>query len=122
HEFSLERQQSNVNLFDTVAERLRELGQGGRQVIVTGLTVGSRNRLVRLLTEHGVEPVEPVATSEGLEGLPEGTVAAAVMSLEHGFTTATMAVVTEQDILGDRIARSSRKKTRRDTERFLEEA
>jgi len=122
HEFSLERQQSNVSLFDTVAGRLRELGQGGRQVLVTGLTVGSRNRLVRLLSEHGVESVELVATSEGLEGLAQGTVAAAVMSLEHGFTTATMALVTEQDILGDRMARSSRKKTRRDTERFLEEA
>ena len=122
HDFSLERQQGNVSLFDTVAERLRELGQGGRQVMVTGLTVGSRNRLMRLLNEHGVETVEPVATSEGLDGLTDGAVAAAVMSLEHGFTTATMAVVTEQDILGDRIARSSRKKTRRDTERFLEEA
>ncbi len=122
HDFSAERQQSNLNLFDVVAVRLRELAKTGRQTIVAGLTVGSRNRLARLLAEHGMEQVEQVATGKGLAGLPEGTVATAVLNLEHGFVTETMAVVTEQDILGDRVARSSRKKTRRDTERFLEEA
>ncbi|MDG2482631.1 MAG: CarD family transcriptional regulator, partial [Alphaproteobacteria bacterium] len=122
HDFSLERQQSSLDLFDAVVAHIAAQHAANRRVIVSGLSVGSRNRLVRLLGEHGVAQVETVATSEGLDGLPPQAVAATVLGLERGFESFDLVVITEQDILGDRIARSSRKRTRRNTERFLEEA
>jgi len=122
HEFSAERQQSNVNLFDAVVGHVREHHADNRRVVVSGLSVGSRNRLARLLNEHGIDHVEQIATVEGLEGLDRSKVAAAVTGLERGFVSHDLALITEQDILGDRIARTSRRRTRRDTERFLEEA
>ena len=122
HEFSAERQQSNVNLFDAVVAHLTSQHEENRRLLITGLSVGSRNRLARLVTEHGMLQVEQIATADGMDDLPPNTVAAAVMGLERGFTTADLAVVTEQDILGDRIARTSRRRATRDTERFLQEA
>ena len=122
HDFAAERRRSDVNLFDAVAARLADLAAGNRRAVVAGLTVGSRNRLVRLLNEHGVDRIEPVANVEGLRGLAAGVAAAAVLELERGFVADDLAVVTERDVLGDRIARSTRRRARRDAERFLEEA
>ncbi len=122
HAFNAERRRSDINLFDAVADHLAGHRAGNRRVIVAGLSVGSRNRLVRLLNEHGVDRIEPVVNGEGPRGLAADTVAAAVLGLERGFVTDDLALVTEQDILGDRIARSTRRRARRDTERFLEEA
>ncbi len=77
---------------------------------------------MRLLQEHGAHEAAPVETWPDAEELAPSTVAAAVLELERGFETLDLAVITEQDILGDRITRPSRKRTKRDAERFLTEA
>jgi transcription-repair coupling factor (superfamily II helicase) len=48
-----------------------------------------------------------------------GTVALIVLPLDHGFTAPTVAVLTEQDVLGDRLIR--RAKRRKSTDAFLAE-
>ncbi len=52
------------------------------------------------------------------EGSP-ASVALAVIQLDHGFTTPDVALLTEQDMLGDRLVR--RKKRKKSTEAFLSE-
>ncbi|HEX8261742.1 MAG TPA: transcription-repair coupling factor, partial [Allosphingosinicella sp.] len=48
-----------------------------------------------------------------------GTIALAVLPLDHGFTTSDVALLTEQDMLGDRLVR--RRKRRKSADAFLSE-
>jgi transcription-repair coupling factor (superfamily II helicase) len=56
---------------------------------------------------------------EALGLAAKNQVALAVIQLDHGFTTSEIAVLTEQDMLGDRLVR--RKKRKKSTEAFLNE-
>ena len=53
------------------------------------------------------------------EALPAETTGFAVLGLENGFTAENLAVIAEQDILGDRMSRPARKRAKAD--RFLTE-
>ena len=108
-------------------ERLRRRGRthpyapGRREaaLIVAAWSEGSRDRLRGVLNEHGLKKTEPVGSLGQALGLPSGTVALAVLGLEEGFSAGDLAVIGEQDILGDRLVRS-RKKQRR-AQNFLQE-
>jgi transcription-repair coupling factor (superfamily II helicase) len=52
-------------------------------------------------------------------GSGAGTVALAVLPLDHGFSTPDIALLTEQDMLGDRLVR--RRKRKKSTDAFLSE-
>ena len=122
HDFAAERHAGDVNLFDAVARHIDLLRSGNRRVVIAGMNAVSRNRLAELLDEHGVERVRSVA-ADGWHSLPRGDVAVTVLNLDHGFVAGGLAVVTEQDILGDRIVGPPRRRrARRDAERFLQEA
>jgi transcription-repair coupling factor (superfamily II helicase) len=113
------RTQPGLNLFEGVRDRVAaELGQG-RRVLVAGYSAGSLDRLAHLLAEHGLTRQQPIAAWAELERLPEGTAGFAVLPLEHGFEYDGAIVHSEQDILGERLARPQRKKRRAD--RFLAE-
>src|SRR5882757_2334768 len=51
--FAATRTAQNVNLFDRVAEHVRDANQSGRRVVIAGYSEGSANRLQHLLQEHG---------------------------------------------------------------------
>ncbi|HXV25482.1 MAG TPA: DEAD/DEAH box helicase, partial [Alphaproteobacteria bacterium] len=118
-DFSEIRTQPEANLFEAVCERIgAELAQT-RRVLVAGYSAGSLDRLAHLLSEHGLARQQAIATWTELERLPKGTVALAVLPLERGFERAGAIVHSEQDILGERLARPQRK--RRHADRFLAE-
>ena len=54
---------------------------------------------------------EPVASLAGALALGKSAVALAVLGVEQGFETGDLAVIGEQDILGDRLVRRRRKST-----------
>jgi len=121
-DFSGERQRSDVNLFDEVTTYIRREQADGKRVLVAGASTASSNRLAKLMHEHGIEHTETVADWRGVEGLAADIVVGAVLSQEHGFETRDLVLMTEQDIVGDRIGRPARKRRRSDAERFLTEA
>ena len=83
-----------------------------RSVLIAAHSIGSRDRLATLLGEHGVSINKTVnCWSEFLEQ-PTGSKVLASLEIEHGFTTDEFVVVAEQDILGDRLVRPSRKRAR----------
>jgi transcription-repair coupling factor (superfamily II helicase) len=113
------RTQPGANLFEAVRDRVgAEQGQG-RQVLVAGYSAGSLDRLAHLLAEHGLTRQQRIAAWAELETLPKGTVGLAVLPLERGFEHGSAIFHSEQDILGERLARPQRKKKRAD--RFLAE-
>jgi transcription-repair coupling factor (superfamily II helicase) len=117
--FARARTAQGVNLFDEVARHVNGANEAGHRVVVAGYTEGSVSRLQHLLQGHGLTPVA-VADFTAASGLPRGALGIAVCPMEHGFVLEGLEVVSEEDILGDRLSRPARK--RRPSERFIAEA
>ncbi len=114
--FSPERQQENIGLFRALADHIKvklELGS----VVVASYSEGARERLTGLIEDEGLAETIAItdATRLGKRGLH-----LAVWALEHGFEAPGLTVISEQDVLGDRLIRAPRK--RRKAENFLTEA
>ncbi|MBC7905825.1 MAG: transcription-repair coupling factor [Rhodospirillaceae bacterium] len=103
------RAQPGVNVYDALKEHVEAETKSGRRVVVAAWTAGSRDRLCHLLNDHGLKVMAVDGWAEA-EALPKGKVPMVVLGLDHGFALPGLAVVTEQDVLGDRLARPARKK------------
>ena len=122
--FAAERQaegkSESTNLFDAVVGHIESRIADKKRVVIASYSDGSRDRMATLLKDHGLGTTATVARWSEITALPKGTVALIVWRLESGFETPKLAVVAEQDILGDRLVRQTRK--RRTAENFLTEA
>ncbi|HET7412787.1 MAG TPA: transcription-repair coupling factor, partial [Pararhizobium sp.] len=101
-----------VNVFDKVVAHIGEKRSGEGRVLVTAWSEGALDRMLQVLAEHGLERVRIIDKLSDLDKLDRGEVGAAVLALESGFETANLAVIGEQDILGDRMVRRARRKKR----------
>jgi len=116
-DFAPERAQQS-NIYEAVAKHVADLRRSGRKVVLASYTRGARERLGGLLEDHGLK-AQKLADS-WQEALGARTQPALlVLPLDHGFTTPDVAVLTEQDMLGDRLVR--RRKKRKAAAAFLEE-
>jgi transcription-repair coupling factor (superfamily II helicase) len=108
--FSVERQTEGANVFDAVVAHAKKLIGEHKLVIVACWSIGARERLATLLAEHGLsETVRVDSLAEAAAAPPDAT-SVAVLPLETGFEAPGIAVIGEQDILGDRLVRKSRGK------------
>ncbi|MBT5264104.1 MAG: transcription-repair coupling factor [Rhodospirillaceae bacterium] len=117
--FAEARARPEINIYDAVREEIDARRANGARVLVAGYTEGSRDRLVTLLGEHGVSSLQEVKSEDEARALPPEDIAAVVLGIETGFVLDDLVVVTEQDILGERLARPSRRRRRGDE--FLRE-
>jgi transcription-repair coupling factor (superfamily II helicase) len=115
-DFAVERQQEKLSLFGALASHVKVRLESG-PVVIASYSEGARERMTGLIEDEGVGEAIPVPdfTRVGRRGLH-----LAVWPLEHGFETADLTVISEQDVLGDRLIRQS--KRRRRAENFLTEA
>jgi transcription-repair coupling factor (superfamily II helicase) len=125
--FAPERQQENLSLFEALARHIKARMQDG-PVVVASYSEGARERLSGLIEDEGLaEAIEiPHGGRIGKRGLY-----LAVWALEAGFEApwgaaqdggkpaVRITVVSEQDVLGDRLIRQPKK--RRRAENFLTE-
>ena len=77
------------------------------------------DRLVHVLADHGIGNVLVAEKWADINSVIKSTVSLIVLGLEAGFETDDLAVISEQDVLGDRLVRQRRKKR---AENFLTEA
>ncbi|HEV8680109.1 MAG TPA: transcription-repair coupling factor [Stellaceae bacterium] len=119
-DFSLERADPRVPLFDAVRDYLSAAQQSGRHAAIAAYSEGSADRLATVLREHGVGDLRRVADGAALARLPKAAVGLAILPLEAGFATDRLVLLGEQDILGDRLARVPRR--RRNVDNFITEA
>jgi transcription-repair coupling factor (superfamily II helicase) len=110
--FAEERADPNANVFTEAVKHISDQRAAGRRVVIAGWTEGSLDRLGQILAEHHLGNLKRVATLSETEKLEKGQAALAVLQLETGFETDGMVVVAEQDILGDRLVRRSKKRKR----------
>ncbi|MEM9576837.1 MAG: transcription-repair coupling factor [Pseudomonadota bacterium] len=113
--FAPERQQESLSLFGALADHIKVRLQNG-PVVVASYSDGARERLMGLIEDEGVGEAIPIpdASRVGKHGLY-----LTVWALEHGFEAPGLTVISEQDVLGDRLIRTTRKKRR--AENFLTE-
>ncbi|UWQ34795.1 transcription-repair coupling factor [Leisingera sp. M527] len=113
--FAPERQQESISLFGALASHIKARMQEG-PVLIASYSEGARERLTGLIEDEGLAEAIPVTdgTRIGKSGLH-----LAVWALEHGFQAPDMTVISEQDVLGDRLIRAPKK--RRKAENFLTE-
>ena len=110
--FALERQSADLNVFEAVKSYVRTLQASHRRVIIAAWTPGARERIASLLTDHGLDKLRKVESYSEALALPGDATALAVLGIEQGFETPEIAVIGEQDILGDRMVRPRRKQRR----------
>ncbi|MCT4334769.1 transcription-repair coupling factor [Paracoccus sp. YLB-12] len=120
--FAPERQAEQINLFKALADHVKVLSRDHR-VILASFSDGARDRLSGLLSDEGLTGAKPV---DDLRDLPEtpGAIGLAVWPLDEGFVAegqalGAIAVISEQDVLGDRLIRGAKK--RRRAENFLQD-
>ena len=113
-DFSTARNQGDVNLFDQVRETLGRYARAGARPMVAAFTAGSRARIAQLLKEHGAADVHEAPDWASVLASPPGAISVAELPLEHGIMDGRIAIVTEQDILGERLVRKARRRKRSD--------
>jgi transcription-repair coupling factor (superfamily II helicase) len=118
--FAAERADPNIVLFEAVRDYLEAERKSGRKTAVAAFSAGSADRLLTVLRERGVSDIRRIADGRELEALPGSAVGLAVLPVEQGFATGDLVLLGEQDILGDRLARTSRR--RRSLDQFITEA
>ncbi len=125
--FAPERQQESVSLFGALADHLKVKLDNG-PVVIASYSEGARERLTGLIEDEGLAEAIPVTdfSRVGKTGLH-----LAVWALEAGFEAplasssdavgrqGVLTVISEQDVLGDRLIRAPKK--RRRAENFLTE-
>ena len=117
--FAAERGMDGVNVFDSFIAHLSALQNNNKKVLLVCWSAGARDRMTTVLEEHGARDIRQVANWADVAALPTGVCAIADFGLDEGFETDTLAVVSEQDILGDRMVRRQRRKR---ADNFLTEA
>jgi len=120
HNFAAERAEPNANVFEAVGRHVMALQGAGKRVAIALWSEGARERMGHVLADHKLHNLTPVGSWAAALALPKHTVALAVLGIESGFETDETAIVSEQDILGDRLVRPRRAQRRVDN--FIAEA
>ena len=90
-----------------------------RRTVVAAWTKGSRERLLHILQENGVK-AEVADRWKQVQDMPLNVAAVITLGLERGFVSAPFGLVSEQDLLGERISRPPRR--RKSADQFIAEA
>jgi len=120
HNFAAERNDASTNVFDAVRKHVESLQATGKRVLIAMWSEGSRERMAHVLAEHRLLNLATVASWPQALALARPQIALAVLGIDAGFETADFAIVTEEDILGERLVRPRRQSKR--AENFIAEA
>ncbi|MEL6688377.1 MAG: DEAD/DEAH box helicase, partial [Pseudomonadota bacterium] len=122
HSFIAERQTEGVNVFGAVSQHIQSLKESKHRVWIAAWSEGSRERMTSVLEDQDM--IVPMARDgRAAFDIKPGEVRAVVLPLEQGFVMpggeADLAVISEQDILGDRLVNRGKK---RRAKNFIAEA
>jgi transcription-repair coupling factor (superfamily II helicase) len=117
--FAAERAVAGGNVYDAVKLHIDALIAAKKKVAIACWSEGSAERLATILRDHGVSPIAPAEDGSALAARDATMVSVIVLPLEEGFETPDLAIISEQDILGDRLVRRA-KKARKATDIFTE--
>jgi transcription-repair coupling factor (superfamily II helicase) len=117
-DFAPERSRGD-NVYEAAVTHFKSLGQAGKRPLFAAYSEGSRSRIASILAEAGTAMKSAVSWQEALGLSAKGAAVAMVLPLDTGFANDELELITEQDLLGDRLVR--RRKRRKDSDAFLAE-
>jgi transcription-repair coupling factor (superfamily II helicase) len=117
--FAPERNDSAVNVFEAVVAHVHSLQVQRKKVVIALWSEGSRDRMASMLADHKLSHVTSVNAWRTVQATPRNETMLAVLGMESGFETEDVAVISEQDILGDRLVRP--RKASRKLDNFISE-
>lgn len=103
----------------TPFDQLKEQLEKAKPVIIACFTLGSRERLQTLLLERHFHCIK-IDRWQDAKDVRGKTIGLAVLPLENGFETPAVLLLSEQDMLGERIQRAKARKKKSDV--FLAES
>ena len=119
-DFAPERQGGNLNVFQAAADHLKTLQAAGKRVLVASWTDGSAERMGGVMSDHGVTPIRKVANWPEALKLDASAFGIACLGIERGFEGPDFVILSEQDVLGDRMVRAQSRARR--AQNFIAEA
>jgi transcription-repair coupling factor (superfamily II helicase) len=120
HNFAAERAEPGANVFEALSKHVLTQQASGKRVAIALWSEGARERMSHVLADHKLHNLTNVGSWPQALSLPKSAIALAMLGIESGFETADAAIVSEQDILGDRLVRPRRAMRRADN--FIAEA
>lgn len=113
------RAQPGADVFGAVADYVGAQRREGRRVMIAAYSEGARERLRGVMGSAGFANFADIGGAAEIKKLTPYMTGMAVLGLEHGFVAPDLVVLTEQDVLGDRMARRAGR--RRKADNFLTE-
>ncbi|WP_128892427.1 transcription-repair coupling factor [Erythrobacter sp. HKB08] len=117
-DFAPERARGD-NIYEAAAKHLNAVLKSGKKPIFAAYSTGSRLRIASILSEAGAETKPAESWQEALGLAAKGSAVALVLPIDTGFANEQLELLTEQDVLGDRLVR--RRKRKKDSDAFLAE-
>ncbi len=116
-DFADVRVKNEGDVFKEVAKHIVELQSNAnnrRRVIISAMSDGSRERLRKVFAEHELIVGPNIDYWTQAEAQNLGLCSIAVAGFERGFVSDDMALITEQDILGERLSRPQGRKIKQE--------
>lgn len=107
------------DVFAALKDHIVTLQNVERSILIACYSDGARERMKGLLESAEVSHLVTLHDAKEAKKLRSYEIGLVVLGLEHGFESHDLAIITESDILGDRLARKSKK--RRKSDNFLTE-
>ena len=117
-DFAPERSRGE-NVYEAASDYVNARIKDKKRVLFAAYSTGSRARIASILEETGLKVALADSWQEAQGQAAKGALSLMVLPLETGFASDTLEILTEQDVLGDRLVR--RKKKRKDSDAFLAE-
>ncbi|MBL6853429.1 MAG: transcription-repair coupling factor [Alphaproteobacteria bacterium] len=109
-----------TNVFQAAADHIEALHAAKKRVVVASWSGGSSERMGGVLSDHGLAAIRSVKDWPDALKMDAAATGIAVLGIEKGFEAPDFAVVSEQDVLGDRMVRAQTRARR--AQNFLQEA
>jgi len=111
----------NENIYEVFGDYAATLSKAKQGLMLACYSTGSRERLKGLLADHKVTGIAFADTWQEAQGIAadKTKLALTVVPLDHGFVAPNFALITEQDLLGDRLVR--RPKRKKNADAFMQE-
>ena len=111
-DFAPERAQAGSNVFEALARHIETLRARGLRVVTASWSAPSRERLRALLGDHGIADMQAADSWQQVLRLPQRVPAGVSLTLEAGVEGNGFAIISEQDVLGERLIRRRPKRKR----------
>ncbi len=109
----------DANVMQEVHAHIVKAQSAGQKVVIASYSEGARDRLKIMLKEAGFNRIKNCHSQKEIQALKKDELGIAILALENGFVSDDLMVISEQDILGDRLARKTKRTKKSDN--FLTE-